>query len=131
MRGDLSSYALVQDMLHKLQMNDHKGGWSNLSHEQLLMLLQQEMLELSKAVFTKESPREIGYEAADVACFAMMIADNAGAYKDRPHATLMDTGMYFNQALTQHIFKFVQQIADDVYNARQQDAKALLASMWS
>lgn len=86
MRGQLSSYALIQDMIYKMDLNEHKGGWHNLTHEQLLILLHQEMLELSKAIFTGESPRAIGYEAADVACFAMMIADNAGAYKDRPHA---------------------------------------------
>jgi hypothetical protein len=113
-----------------MDLNEHKGGWHNLTYEQLLILLHQEMLELSKAIFTSESPRAIGYEAADVACFAMMIADNAGAYKDRPHATSMSTGMYLNKAVAQSVLMFVSKISNDSYNPAQGDAQQLLASMW-
>ena len=61
-------------MEKKLKENDHKRGWRHMSLQYLSMRLTQEREELRRAV-------EIGdyntvlQEAADVANFAMMLAD--------------------------------------------------------
>ena len=71
----------AQQMEAKLRENDHKGGWGN---ESLLWLYTRmiEEAEEVKAEIKAAFDREIDYnkiirEAADVANFAMMIADNA------------------------------------------------------
>jgi NTP pyrophosphatase (non-canonical NTP hydrolase) len=68
-------------MEKELKENDHKGGWQNESMEHMLVRLQEERDELvyaiDKFLIDKKDPREIFSEAADVANFAMMIADIA------------------------------------------------------
>ena len=66
----------VARMEAKLQANTHKDHWSEVSVEYLLDLLRREYKELSDAI-KHSSPQEIANEAADIANFAMMIADNA------------------------------------------------------
>jgi len=64
-------------MEKKLSMNRHKGdreGWRNISSYTLLAKLQSELGELLDAL-QNNRPVEIAEECADVANFAMMIAD--------------------------------------------------------
>lgn len=67
-------------MFSKLLANRHKGDWSRCDFGYLLDRLRGESLELERSIGNK-TPEEILSEAADVANFAMMIADNAGALK--------------------------------------------------
>lgn len=61
-------------MTNKLLQNMHKGPWDECSYAYLLTRLEQELDELRQAV-RSGSGGEIINEAADVANFAMMIAD--------------------------------------------------------
>ncbi len=63
-------------MEYKLAKNDHKGGWENWSDTELFDLMQLEVQELIEALNTGNAD-DIIDECADVANFAMMIADNA------------------------------------------------------
>ncbi len=63
--------SFAQRMEMKLRKNDYKGGWHNELTTHLQRRLLEEVIELFNAV-----GREDKYnEAADVANFAMMIAD--------------------------------------------------------
>lgn len=74
-------------MEQRLTKNDHKGGWEDDSDKYLIERLEEELLELKQAIIAVETNnsswmrqilrRNIRNEAADVANFAMMIADNA------------------------------------------------------
>jgi NTP pyrophosphatase (non-canonical NTP hydrolase) len=65
----------AEEMESKLKANDHKGGWRNDSPWALLERLREEEEELATAIARCASPEEIRAEAANVANFAMMIAD--------------------------------------------------------
>ena len=69
----------AQQMELQLRANDWKGGWHNDGPAPLYGMLRQEMQELAYAIFPRceEEAERIVKEAADVANFAMMIADNA------------------------------------------------------
>ncbi len=71
----------AEQMEAKLRENDHKAGWLTQHPVILLDLLRGEVRELRNAVGdnlkTLDSD-EVVREAADVANFAMMIADNFG-----------------------------------------------------
>lgn len=74
--------AFADLMEAQLKANDHKPGWKNDDWRALRMRLGDEMRELFAACVRKETGRDhadIGPEAADVANFAMMIADVCGA----------------------------------------------------
>jgi len=71
--------AFVQAMEERLLANDHKGGWHRMSYEELLLRALEELSELSVALRTKQPPNALLREAADVANFVMMIADNEAA----------------------------------------------------
>lgn len=65
----------------KLRKNDHKGGWLNDSSTSLFTRLQEESWELKQVLakgVTAASSEKLINEAADVANFAMMIADICG-----------------------------------------------------
>lgn len=66
----------VKQMELKLQENGHKKHWSTLHPDYLIERLYQEASELWEAI-GKRDASEIVKEAADVANFAMMIADVA------------------------------------------------------
>jgi len=66
----------TNDMELKLCKNDHKDHWSGMSLQYLSMRLTQERKELERAIKSKDAIK-IVEECADVANFAMMIADNA------------------------------------------------------
>lgn len=64
--------AFAEAMELKLRENDHKGHWRYCSGTYLFNRLRGEVNELSRAPADQRLA-----EAADVANFAMMIADNA------------------------------------------------------
>ena len=85
-------------MEEALRQNDHKGGWEYEDEDWLLKRLDGELAELRCAIHKRKQEhkkrssvewpvvkipldREVGREAADVANFAMMIADVCGALK--------------------------------------------------
>lgn len=84
--------AFAQLMEQKLRENDHKGGWQHESLHYLIRRVGEEYGELHALCYKDVNqllgvppvlPRErieaFGREAADVANFAMMIADVCGA----------------------------------------------------
>lgn len=62
------------EMEAKLRENDHKGGWSECTVGYLVERLREETVELEMALDAKPFDVVIR-EAADVANFAMMLAD--------------------------------------------------------
>ena len=62
----------AQQMERVLRQNDYKGGWQEMFIEDLIDRLHEEVSELETCGC---KPRRIIKEAADVANFAMMIAD--------------------------------------------------------
>jgi len=73
-RVEMSLLWFAREMEKKLAANSHKGGWHHCSLQYLSMRLTQERKELQKAIKSKDVNDIIG-ECADVANFAMMIAD--------------------------------------------------------
>lgn len=63
-------------MKHKLLMTRHREHWSTLDTDTLFDRLREELEELRMAI-VHDDRKSIISEAADVANFAMMIADNA------------------------------------------------------
>lgn len=92
-RPEVARFAVLME--EKLSENDHKGGWKDCDPTDLLRRLTEEAEELGRCrllacvVRKQERPgdplhmsdeaRHVGREAADVANFAMMIADVCGA----------------------------------------------------
>jgi NTP pyrophosphatase (non-canonical NTP hydrolase) len=74
LRDELARFANVCERV--LRSNDHKRGWWHLTVGHLLRRLGQERAELARAIRRGASPAEVESEAADVANFAMMIAEN-------------------------------------------------------
>ncbi|MGE5572976.1 MAG: hypothetical protein ACM3ZU_08170 [Bacteroidota bacterium] len=74
LRPALSEFAVYME--HKLRRNDHKPDWRTCSLAYLRGRLNQELAELDEAVQSGD-PYRIYDECADVANFAMMIADRA------------------------------------------------------
>ena len=72
MRPQLAWFA--NEMERQLEANDHKTGWKDFHLKQLLRRLKQEVGELERAI--EKGKPDVVEEAADVANFAMMIADN-------------------------------------------------------
>jgi hypothetical protein len=68
--------AFAQAMEAKLKENDHKGGWKACTPPWLMERLREEVHEPGSAV-----PERVLGEAADVANFAMFIADVCGALR--------------------------------------------------
>jgi len=67
----------AEQMEEKLRANDHKPHWSIAHPDYLIHRLFQEANELWRAMEGELTADEVIKEAADVANFAMMIADNA------------------------------------------------------
>lgn len=78
LRDPLQKFAI--EMERQLRENDHKDGWDGLSMQQLINRVRQETGELEQAIQKArrdDSWGKVIEEAADVANFAMMIADLA------------------------------------------------------
>mgnify|MGYP000899229991 FL=1 len=78
-RPEVAKFAELMEQ--KLRANDHKGHWRGSSLSYLIARLREECGELIDAILYEEdsAPGHITEEAADVANFAMFIADAAGA----------------------------------------------------
>jgi hypothetical protein len=86
----------ASQMERKLRENDHKGGWSACTMRYLLLRMKNESAELAGAIrrarqravnddyWNVDDVRTIIREAADVANFAMIVADNARAASGMP-----------------------------------------------
>lgn len=72
-RVEVRRLSLIMEL--KLRKNDYKGGWAEMSPSQLLDLLKVEVQELEEAIAAGD-PLDIAQECADIANYAMMIADN-------------------------------------------------------
>jgi hypothetical protein len=68
--------AFVGDMRAKLEANEHKGSWRETPYFLLMRGLRDELEELADALIGQNWEAVIK-ESADVANFAMMIADRA------------------------------------------------------
>ena len=79
----------AERMEERLQANDHKGGWAvaQCSLTYLIRHLRDEVDELESALFDEGDPVQ---EAADVANFAMMIADRLDDVEDQDDPTATD-----------------------------------------
>ena len=77
LRPEVAAFALLMEA--KLRKNDHKTGWKHHTSRALFNRLTEEALELIEAIKAGRSAGVVGEEAADVANFAMMIADVCGA----------------------------------------------------
>jgi len=66
----------AQAMEDELKENDHKGGWADMHCKALMARLLEELIELQGAIEQGASKPTVLSEAADVANFAMMVADN-------------------------------------------------------
>lgn len=75
MRKQLREFA--EKMEVNLKENDYKGGWEKCDYDYLLRRIKEELSELEEALVNNRTAENIETEAADVANFAMMIADNA------------------------------------------------------
>lgn len=79
------------EMERQLRENDHKGGWMECSPRQLLDRLREELIELHQAVDAwacdemEGASHYVVSEAADVANFAMMIANICGWHQEVKH----------------------------------------------
>lgn len=85
----------AQEMEAKLRENDHKGGWQGCRFTALFPRLRQEtdellvkahplQLDTIAETLTLEDACELVRECADIANFAMMIADNIRAKRELP-----------------------------------------------
>ena len=77
LRPEVLAFAMLME--EKLKANDHKGGWSRMSPDRLLDAVREEVEELAYEIGTNVTGEGVGLEAADIANFAMMIADLSGA----------------------------------------------------
>ena len=66
------------EMERQLRENDHKGGWEGCDIDWLLRRLREETDELDEAIHRGHPKAAVWEEAADVANFALMVADNCG-----------------------------------------------------
>lgn len=67
---------LVDAMRYKLKKNAHKGRWEDLTIADAIRRLREEVIELEEAA-SRDSEIEIILEAADVANFALIVANLA------------------------------------------------------
>lgn len=91
-RPEVLAFALAME--ERLRANDHKGGWSKDHPLALYKRLLEEAIELRTEVEVNlwrvtgpsgdEDRTHVRHEAADVANFALMIADVCGALPAKP-----------------------------------------------
>jgi len=76
-RPEVATFARIMEA--RLAANDHKGGWQGMTSRALFNRIVEEADELLTELALPEvlcNPLAIAIEAADVANFALMIADN-------------------------------------------------------
>lgn len=81
---DEAVMSFIIDMKYKLRLNNHKGHWQGYDGPTLFDRINDEVKELEGALaaIIKTGPSQrklldIVHECADIANFAMMLADNA------------------------------------------------------
>jgi len=75
----------AEQMELTLRANEHKGGWQNCNHDYLMSRLHEEVEEIHELEGVEDiDPQAIVRECADVANFAMMIADNERGRLSQP-----------------------------------------------
>jgi hypothetical protein len=96
-RDEVARFGVLME--RKLKANDHKDHWSDSGMSYLLKRLREEVVELEGLLLATSAPGqdEVAGEAADVANFAMMIADNFGAL---PTGSLTRSAMASDRANT-------------------------------
>lgn len=74
-------YEFAHDMEKQLKVNDHKGGWGREHHQFLVQRIGYNLKKLSEE-FAKEDrdKYEITIRCANIANYAMMIANNEGEH---------------------------------------------------
>ncbi len=77
LRPEVLAFAYLME--RELREHDDREGWKDCGSGWLMERLMEEFDELEVAITERFPPRSIGSEAADVANFAMMIADVCGA----------------------------------------------------
>lgn len=88
LRPEVLAFAHLMEA--QLKANDHKPGWKGEDWYPLLMRMREETIELHEALIPGSRTdlpawwKRVGSEAADVANFAMMIADVCGALTTPP-----------------------------------------------
>ncbi|NBJ13243.1 hypothetical protein [Microvirga arsenatis] len=82
LRPEVLAFALLMEQ--QLRANDHKPGWKNDAPVVLMDRLHEEAAELHEALKQGDYREHIALEAADVANFAMMIADVCGCLGEKP-----------------------------------------------
>lgn len=87
-RPEVARFALLMEA--KLRANDHKQPWRHCSLNYLSTRLTQERAELRQALKKRE---DVGLECADVANFAMMIADKVGDLPALPIGFIAKCGL--------------------------------------
>ena len=91
----------AEQMELQLQANDHKPGWQNSSYSSLLTRLEQETKELEELMKEPWADRkdEMVKECADIANFAMFLADNGHHLRaNNPAPVFYPTHSDFNEA---------------------------------
>lgn len=69
------------DMEKQLKVNDFKGGWSNENHDYLRNQIGKNYAKLVEELCKEDKDKyEITIRCANIANFAMMIADNEGEH---------------------------------------------------
>ena len=72
--------AFAKEMESRLIENDHKTGWHDCSYDFLINNLNRNLRKLPALIHLNETEK-IRKTAADIANYAMMIADNEGGLK--------------------------------------------------
>lgn len=80
-RQERAAFSFYQRMVLELRRNARKGGWEDDTIKDLSRRMYEEAAELMEAI-EKGRAEDIVKEAADVANFAMMIADVAAGCPD-------------------------------------------------
>ncbi|WP_226677252.1 hypothetical protein [Mesobacillus jeotgali] len=71
----------AHDMEKQLKVNDHKGGWGREHHEYLRNQMGKNYAKLVEELCKEDKDKyEITIRCANIANFAMMIADNEGEH---------------------------------------------------
>jgi hypothetical protein len=74
--SDVTIFRFAEAMAQELSNNRDKGGWQGCSLKWLINRARQELSELENVVKNHYPPDRVLSEAADVANFCMMVADN-------------------------------------------------------
>ena len=67
---------LSNEMIPKLATNIHKGGWNEMTQQQILDRIKDEVIELETSINNNEGDEAVKKECADIANFCAMMIDN-------------------------------------------------------